>query len=423
MPANDGQQGVGVQNQSRSNITPSLSTQRLVELFSTASPDPVKFLNIVLEESITLLASDIFFEPTKENLKIRVRIDGVLYELGRIDGAIYNQISAKVKVLSSLDPTDKTRIQEGQFTKEFEGRAVNLRVEIAQTLEGELIVVRVHERGTIVMQLSELGFSNQAYDSYNKMLRGKSGLVLVCGPTGSGKTTTIYSTISKLAENQNNIMTIEDPVEFQLEGINQMQVHEKTGFNFAAGLKTILRLSPDVVFVGEIRDDETAKIAIESGLTGLLVLSTIHAQDSVSALFRLLDLGIEPYLLNSAVTGIVAQRLVRKNCEACKTPYQLDADRLTFFEKTMGRPPQKLVRGGGCGACSGLGYKGRTGLYEVLMIDSRLRDLIRRNPNEDVLRQELINVGFVNLLQDGLMKAEMGLTTVEEVLRNSFKIA
>src|SRR3990172_12826441 len=312
----------------------------LEKLFYQPAPDPVSFVDAVLHEAVMLTASDLLFEPRNENIVIRARVDGVLYKLGEVGAKIYEHISARIKVLSRLDPTEKRRVQEGQFTLEHEGRTVNLRVEITQTIYGELIVIRIHERKTIVMELSQLGLSPHAYKSYEDMFKQKSGLILVCGPTGCGKTTTLYSTLGKLNENKNyNVMTIEDPVEFKLEGINQMQTQNDSGFTFAVGLKTILRLSPDIVFVGEIRDSETAEIAVESGLTGQLVLSTLHAEDSIRALFRLLDLGIEPYLLNSSLMGIVAQRLVRRICAECKVSYEPQADEIELFRKVMGRVP------------------------------------------------------------------------------------
>lgn len=408
--------------QNNSDFARNVSTQRLREIFSIRTPDPGKFLNVLIEESVGLFASDILFEPGKSDLNVRIRIDGVLYQVGAIDINIHNQLTAKIKVLSGLDPTDKRRIQEGQFTQNVGGKEVNMRVEVAQTIHGELVVFRIHERANIIMKLSDLGFNSQAYETYKKMLDRNSGLVLSCGPTGSGKTTTLYSTISKLQNKNLNIMTIEDPVEFVLEGANQMQVHNDIGFTFATGLKTILRLSPDVVLVGEIRDAETAGIATESGLTGQLVLSTVHAQDAVSALFRLIDLGIEPYLLNSALTGIVAQRLVRKNCPACSSPYQPSEDELAFFQSVMGRVPRQLMKGVGCSECNNLGYRGRTGIYEVLLMDAGLRDMLRSKVNEDTLRKKLTEVGFVSLLVDGLLKSEAGITTIDEVLRNSFRV-
>lgn len=395
----------------------------LEKLLYQPAPEPVSFVDTVLHEVVRLGASDVLFEPRNETIVMRTRVDGVLYKLGEIGPKVYEHVSARIKVLAKLDPTEKRRVQEGQFSLEYEGKAVNLRIEITQTIYGELVVIRVHERKTIIMELSRLGFNPHAYKSYEAMLKAKSGLILVCGPTGCGKTTTLYSTISKLNEDKKfNVMTIEDPVEFKLEGINQMQTQNDTGFTFAVGLKTILRLSPDIVFVGEIRDAETAQIAVESGLTGQLVLSTLHAEDSIRALFRLLDLGIEPYLLNSSLSGIVAQRLVRKICPDCVETYEPTADEIDIFRKVLGKAPSQLKRGKGCEACQHLAYRGRTGMFEVFSMNARVRELIRRKANEDELRQSLVREGFVTLLADGLSKAQEGITTVEEVLRNSLRI-
>lgn len=406
-----------------SSQTRTVSNPALEQLFFQGEPEPVSFVNTLVSEAVNLSASDILFEPRKENLLIRVRIDGVLYEVGRISLLSYSHVASRIKVLSKLDPTEKRKVQEGQFTIEHEGKTVNLRVEISQTIHGELVVIRIHEKKTIVMELSQLGFSDVAFQAYEEMLKQRSGLILVCGPTSCGKTTTLYSTISKLNEGKNyNVMTIEDPVEFQLEGINQMQTQDEIGFTFAVGLKTILRLSPDIVFVGEIRDKETAEIAVESGLTGQLVLSTLHAEDSVGALFRLLDLGIETYLLNSSLMGIVAQRLIRKICQDCKDYYEPSQNDIDMFQKVLGRPPEKLFKGKGCETCQQLAYKGRMGIFEVLKMDARIRGLIREKANEDKLRDTLTREGFVTLLRDGLEKAEQGLTTVDEVLRNSLRV-
>ena len=400
-----------------------IRNSNLEKLFYQPAPDPVSLVDSVLSEVVKLLASDLLFEPRNENVMIRTRIDGVLYKLGEIGPKIYEHVSARIKVLARLDPTEKRRVQEGQFTLEHEGATINLRVEITQTVYGELIVIRIHERKTIIMELSQLGLNPHAYKSYEDILAQKSGLVLVCGPTGCGKTTTLYSTLGKLNENKKfNVMTIEDPVEFKLDGINQMQTQNDSGFTFAVGLKTILRLSPDIVFVGEIRDAETAEIAVESGLTGQLVLSTLHAEDSIRALFRLLDLGIEPYLLNSSLMGIVAQRLVRKICVDCKISYEPQADEIELFRKVMGRVPNQLQKGKGCEKCQHLAYKGRTGMFEVFTMNAKVRELIRRKANEDELRDALVREGFVTLLRDGLDKAEAGITTVEEVLRNSLRV-
>lgn len=400
-----------------------VSTSALRMLFSQTTLNPPAFVNIVIQESVNSLASDILFEPGRENVRVRVRIDGVLYELGRVDLDTFKCISGRIKVLSKLDPTERRRIQEGQFTTTHEGRMINFRVEIAQTIYGELIVIRIHEKKTIVMALSKLGLSKTGYETYQNMLQRRNGLILFCGPTGSGKTTTLYSTITKLNEDQNlNVTTIEDPVEFQLEGINQMQTQEEVGFTFAVGLRTILRLSPDIIFVGEIRDQETAKIAVELGLTGQLILSTVHAEDAVGALFRLLDLGIENYLLNSALAGVVAQRLVRRVCQACKSPYEPTLEQIDLFSKVMGAPPKYLVGGKGCTECQDLSYKGRVGIFEILEMDAKIRDLIRRKIDESTLRRVLRKEGFMTLLRDGLLKCEQGITTLQEVLRSNLII-
>lgn len=412
-------------NQTQESQIQKVRSVNLDPFFSSTviNPDPLKFLDTLFKESISLGASDIFLEPHANDLLIRIRIDGVLYELGKISLEIYDQIVSKIKIMASLDPTERRKIQEGQITLEYDNKGVNLRIEIAQTANGEMIVARIHEKQTIIMKLSQLGFNDTAYKAFTNMVNAKSGLILVCGPTGCGKTTTLYSTVRLLNTNNSyNVMTIEDPIEFQLEGANQMQVQRDKDFSFAQGLKTILRLSPDIVLVGEIRDTETAKIAVESGLTGQLVLSTLHAEDSVGVLFRLLDLGIESYLLNSALTGVVSQRLVRVNCQSCKKAYNPNPDEVELFSKIMGRPPKTLSKSTGCENCGFLGFKGRAGIFEVLQITPSIRTMLRNKANETEVREALMRSGFITLLRDGLEKAEQGVTTIPEVLRNNIKI-
>lgn len=399
-----------------------IESEALKKLFFMNSPEAVSFVNEVIQEAVRLSASDIMFEPQNNRLRVRARIDGVLYEMGTISIDSYIPISSRIKVVSGLDPTEKRKIQEGQFDLIVDGKKINLRVEVAQIITGELIVIRIHERGTIVMDLKSLGMNNIVFNSYQQILRQRSGLVLVCGPTGSGKTTTLYSTLTELsARGDLNIITIENPVEFRLEGVNQMQTQPDIGFNFADGLRAVVRLSPDVVLVGEIRDQETASIAVESGLTGQLVFSTIHADDSIGALFRLLELGIETYFMNSALVGVVAQRLVRRICEGCRQQYSPNAEETEIFTNVLGREPKALYRGQGCPACGNLTYRGRVGLFEVLLVDATVRDFIRQKYNEDVFRKHVENSSFQTLLKDGLQKAESGLTTIEEVLANSLR--
>ncbi|QQS38678.1 type II/IV secretion system protein [Candidatus Woesebacteria bacterium] len=400
-----------------------INNYELERIFSGMKANPVEFVDIIIKEAVKYGASDVLLEPRKDTFLVRSRIDGVLYKFGEMSIDSYPEITSRLKILSGLDPTEKRHIQEGQSTTTIDEKQVNLRVEIAQTVHGELVVIRIHEKKSIAMDLSQLGLNNAAFQTFETMVKQKSGLILVSGPTGSGKTTTLYSTLIKLNENKDqNVMTIEDPVEFHLDGINQMQVDEANGFTFAKGLSTILRLTPDIVLVGEIRDRETAKIAIESGLTGQLVLSTAHAEDSVRTLFRLMDLGVETYFLNSALMGVIAQRLVRKSCTECKEIYQPTQKEIDIFTSVMGRSPKQLIKSRGCEKCNNLGYKGRVGIFEVLYIDSGVRELLRMRANEDRLKEALTKNGFITLLKDGLDKAENGITTIDEVLKNSLRV-
>lgn len=410
------------------NNTPSAGFVRPSELdpfFSglTGQVEAVSFVQTVITSSVQLGASDIFFEPQSGRLRVRARIDGVLFEYGFVSIDDYDRIASRIKIMATLDPSEKRKIQEGQISFDvMGGEAINLRVEISQTVYGELIVIRIHKKNTIVISLSELGFSQSVYEAYSKIIKSRSGLIIVCGPTGSGKTTTLYSSIMRLNENfAFNVLTIEDPVEFQLEGANQMQVQKATDFTFAEGLKTILRLSPDIILVGEIRDKETAKIAVESGLTGQLVLTSLHAEDSVGGLFRMLDLGIESYLLNSSLSGVIAQRLVRTLCPNCKAQANATEEESHIYLKILGRSPQQLFKPVGCAACGNLGYKGRIGIFELLTVNAEIRNMIRDKANETELRESMNKQGFVSLLRDGLEKAEQGLTTVDEVLRNGLR--
>jgi len=400
-----------------------LTTQFLTDTFSSGVKNPPIFVNTIISESVKLGASDILFEPNKEVVTVRVRIDGALYIIGTFSRDLYANITARIKILSKLDTTEKRKVQEGQFSLESDSGPINIRVEIVQTVNDELIVFRILQMSSIVMPLSELGMGQVALNDYIEIIKSRSGLILVCGPTGSGKTTTLYSTITYLNKNgENNVMTIEDPVEYQLQGVNQMPVRVESDFTFAEGLKSILRLSPDIILVGEIRDRETAVIAVESGLTGHMVLSTIHAPDVIGVIYRLLDLGIESYLLNSSLRGVIAQRLVRKICPHCRVQYQPSFDEHDVFRKHLNRQPQMLYRGQGCESCQHLGYQGRIGIYEVLKMDSGMRNLIRQQRSEDDLRSSLESHHFTTLLKDGLQKCEQGITTIEEVFRNSLRI-
>ncbi len=392
--------------------------------FLQDSPDPVEFVNTLLEQAVYNEASDILLEPGQVKLRVRMRIDGVLYEIGQLDVRLYDRIIARLKIVGGLDIAEKRKVQEGQFTFDAKGKVINFRLEVTTTVHGELVVIRIHEKATIVMDTASLGMSTPAYQNFQNILNQRSGLVLVCGPTGCGKTTTLYSTIAKINESgKYNVMTIEDPVEFELDNVNQMQTQNEIGFTFAVGLKTILRLSPDVVLVGEIRDQETAEIAVQTGLSGFMVLSTLHAEDSVGAFFRLLDLGIEPYLLNSSLVGIIAQRLVRQICDDCKIESKATDEDIKIFSKVMGRAPKQTFQGKGCATCKNSGYKGRIGIFEVLPVSAEIRDFVRDKVSEHELRNKIFQDPTLTLIGDGMAKVEQGKTTIEEVLRSGLRMA
>lgn len=400
-----------------------ISSPQLVEVFTNHLDDATLLVDTILREAIALNGSDLLLEPELEAVRIRLRIDGVLYLLGTFPRTVYSNITARIKILGKLDSMEKRKTQEGQFTFELEGTTVNIRVEIVQTIFDEMIALRVLKLSTIVMEMSELGFNEQAFNSFKDIIESRAGLTLVAGPTGSGKTTTLYSAINYLNKNREyNIMTIEDPVEYQLDGVNQMPVREEMDFGFEAGLRAILRLSPDIILVGEIRDRQTATIAVESGLTGHMILSTIHTPDAVGVIYRLLDLGIDSYILNASLRGIVSQRLVRRICPVCKEQYSPTADEIHLYQNYLGRKPTVLYRGKGCNNCQNLGYTGRMGIYEMLKMDAGIRTFIREQTPEDTMRNSLIQKGFITLIRDGLLKAEQGVTTVDEVTRHSLRV-
>ena len=404
-------------------VSGSLFLESVQQSLSGLDTNPVTFVNAIMDQAVKVGASDILFEPESNQITVRFRLDGILYPIVTIAKEAYPPISSRIKVLAKLDTTEHRKVQEGQFTLQTQQEQINVRIEVVRTIHGDMMVLRVLHLSSVVMSLDQLGFTPDTLAIYKDIILTQSGLILVCGPTGSGKTTTLYSTINFLnSEKKYNVMTIEDPVEYQLVGVNQMPVRDEDGFTFAQGLKSILRLSPDIILVGEIRDRETAIIAVESGLTGHMVLSTIHSSDVVGVLFRLLDLRIEPFLINSSLKGILSQRLVRRLCDNCKEKVIVESNEVDFFQRQIGRPPLQLYQGRGCADCQNLGYKGRVGIYEVLKWDVAIRDLMRTTQNEDVIRSNLVSLGYRSMLVDGLLKAEAGLTTLKEIFRNSLRV-
>ncbi|MCD6567211.1 MAG: type II/IV secretion system protein [Dehalococcoidia bacterium] len=394
------------------------------DLVEATSNAPVaSALRLIVDEALVSRASDIHIEPQENRLRVRYRVDGALREVMSLPLKIHPVLTSRIKIMSDMNIADHLRPQDGQFSTESKGRLIDVRVATAPTVYGETTVLRLLDKSLAVMDLPQLGFSPGALEKAEKMLRVPFGMILVSGPTGAGKTTTLYAAVNQLDKTSRNIITIEDPVEYRFSSINQMQVNPKAGFTFASGLRSILRLDPDVVLVGEIRDAETAGIAIQAALTGHLVLSSIHANDAVGVIYRLLDLGVEPFLVSSALIGVVAQRMVRRVCPDChvnKTDVPL-MERQAYTAE-MGEKKTRFLYGKGCEMCSHTGYRGRTGIFEVLALSDSIRMQILRNASTAEVRKQAIDEGMVPLLKDGMLKVKEGVTTPSEVLRNAYFI-
>jgi type IV pilus assembly protein PilB len=382
----------------------------------------VKLVNVILAEAIKKGASDIHAEPYERVFRVRFRIDGVLYEVMTPPMSLKNAIISRLKIMASLDISERRLPQDGRMKVKYKGREVDFRVSTLPTLFGEKVVMRLLDRSNLKLDLSKLGFAPKALADFEAAIRAPYGMLLVTGPTGSGKTTTLYSALDRLNQPETNIMTAEDPVEFNIRGINQVQIRESIGLNFAAALRSFLRQDPDVIMVGEIRDHETAEIAVKAALTGHLVLSTLHTNDAPSAVTRLLNMGIEPFLVASSVISILAQRLLRRICVHCKTPVTVQPHALV----DVGLTPEEAAsitcyKGVGCEACSGTGYKGRIAIYEVMVLSPELRDMVLSGASATEIKRGAIQQGMQTLRMSGLQKLQEGITTVEEVLRVTFK--
>ena len=376
----------------------------------------VNLLNLSIMSAIRDGASDIHIEPDRRHVRVRYRIDGVLHELLTAPRPMQSGVISRVKVLGKMDIAEKRLPQEGRVAVAAEGREVDLRISTMPTILGEKAVIRVLDRNALNLEMTRLGFRAEALAAFHRMLSRPHGLVLVTGPTGSGKTTTLYSALDLLRSTRLNIVTVEDPVEYQLDMINQIHVQEHVGLTFPRALRSILRQDPDVIMVGEIRDSDTARVAIQAALTGHLVLTTVHTKDCVGALARLTDMGVEPYLLASALNGVVAQRLARTVCAACRTTYM--PDRTLLAQAGWDRQgPQVFYRGGGCKKCHDSGFQGRTGIYEVVEMTDDLYKLIHDVADESEIKRYLLSQGFVPLREQGLTLIESGRSTLEEVLR------
>lgn len=376
----------------------------------------IRMVDTIIAQAIGQAASDIHFEPMATQLRIRMRIDGVLFDCQAVDHTIMQQMLARLKVLSNINIAEKRIPQDGKFCIINDGHEIDLRVSTFPTLFGEKVVVRILHRSDHTIALDTLGLDTQACAQVHSLIHRASGFFLVSGPTGSGKTTTLYAALSVLNNSQKNIITLEDPVEYFVPGITQGQIHPDAGFTFEKGIRSLLRQDPDIVMVGEIRDKQTAGIAIEAALTGHLVFSTVHTNDAPSVVMRLMDMGIEPFLINAGLTGVVAQRLARKLCNACKSEVPLTPAHSAFLAK-YSVPLEKVFEARGCSQCNGLGYKGRIGIFELLIMSSGLRSLIVQHPSFEQIHAQARADGMRTLLEDGLNKVGQGIISLQELIR------
>ncbi len=377
-----------------------------------------KLMNLVITEAVRQNAGNIYLEPHENDMRVRFRVDGVCQDILRSPKRMHRQLISRIKVASGMDIAEKRVPQDGRFSVSLEGKAVDFRVAVLPLVHGELAVMRLLQRDSIMMSLQDLGFHEGPLKHLREALELPYGAILVTGPTDSGKTTTLYAAINETNDPGTNLITVEDPVEYRLPGLSQVQVHEKAGLTFSAALRSILRQDPDTVMIGEIRDKETGTIAIEAALTGHLVLSTVHTNDAPSAITRLSEMGIEPFLTASAVTCVVAQRLARRLCSDCKEPYVPDEEALTRikFPFEPGNPP-RIFRAVGCKRCGGIGYRGRLGVIEVFSMSEEIERLTVSHSSTEVIREQAIAEGMQPLLQDGFAKVKMGLTSIEEIMR------
>lgn len=381
-------------------------------------PSVVKFLNQVLLDAIKQGATDIHFEPFEDDLRIRYRIDGVLYEVACPASIkkFQSSIASRIKVMANLDIAEKRRPQDGRIDVRLEGKAYDLRVSVMPTPFGESIGIRILERSSPIIGLERLGLPHDGLSAIEKMIARPHGIILVTGPTGSGKTTTLYACLNKINSSERKILTIEDPIEYQLKGITQMQIEPKIGFTFANALRSMLRHDPDVMMVGEIRDTETAELAVRTSLTGHLVLSTLHTNDAAGGITRLLDMGIDAFLVSSSLNLIIAQRLIRLICPGCKEKHTPGEEIIRAFSREVSSG-DTLYRGGGCETCRHTGYKGRTGIFEMIVITDAVRDMILKKLPPHLIRGKMIGEGMKTLRDAGWDKIIEGATTPEEVLR------
>ncbi len=412
-----------IERQISSISLPSETAEERISLNTVTDAPVVRALTLIIDEAVKARASDIHLQPQEDKLRVRYRIDGTLHDMLSLPLATATPLISRIKILANMNIADHHRPQDGQFSVKTKGRrSIDIRVGIIATVYGEMATLRLLDKSKAIMSLSELGFLPGSLSKYEEILKVPYGMILVSGPTGAGKTTTLYASVNCLDHTGQNIITIEDPVEYRFQSINQIQVNPRAGLIFASGLRSILRLDPDVILVGEIRDAETAKIAIQSALTGHLVLSSVHANDAVGVVLRLLDLGIEPFLVSSALIGVVAQRMVRRICPDCARPVVAPLIEKMTYSREIGEERSKFLYGSGCKSCARTGYQGRTGIFEILHMSDEIRTMLLNGTTATQLRTQAIKEGMIPLIRDGMLKVKADVTTPSEVLRNAYSV-
>lgn len=387
-----------------------------------ANAPVVRAVDTIIEQAVRDRASDVHLEPEADHLRVRFRIDGILHEALTLPLSAHAPLISRIKVLAAMNIAERRRPQGGQFSKHVGDREVDFRVATVETGRGEMLVLRVLDKRLSFIPLSDLGIMPVPLALYRRMLETPLGMILVSGPTGSGKTTSLYASLQHLDARELNIMTIEDPIEYHFDSINQIQVNPQADLTFAAGLRAVMRLDPNVILVGEIRDRETARTAVQAAMTGHLVLTTIHANDAASAILRLRDLDIEPFLISSVLVGSVAQRLVRRICPHCHAPRPATPAETALYAECLGEERSEFAYGGGCNHCSQTGYYGRIGLFEVLPVSDAIRALLAADADVPRVRAQALREGMVPLRTDGMLKVQAGHTTPQEVMRNAFSL-
>ena len=382
----------------------------------------VRAIDLLIKQAVRDRASDIHIEPQEDRLRVRYRIDGMLHEVMSLPLSVHPPLLSRIKIMAGLNIAERRRPQDGQITFDMGDRDVDIRVASSNTVHGEMAVLRILDKAFAFLPLQEIGFRPSTLEKYLQMVKSPFGMILISGPTGSGKTTTQYATVNTLDAVGRNIITIEDPVEYRFTNINQMQVHPAAGVTFATGLRACMRLDPNVILVGEIRDAETAQIGVQAALTGHLVLSSVHANDTATVIFRMIDLGVERFLLASAMLGAVAQRMVRRVCPYCSQPTKVSTDEQMAYEREMNEKRSEFLVGSGCNFCADTGYLGRTGIFEVMVMSETLRGMLLSGASSDEIRAQSVKEGTNLLWHDGMLKVKEGITTPYEVIRNVYSI-